>query len=79
MNNKPTFLNQLEQLINAYSKENGSDTPDWVLAEYLQACLEAYDNATNQRTHYYRKVEKEAIYQQRVSDLVETSPKATDE
>ena len=40
-----TFRQELERLINSHSKENGSDTPDFILAEYLEDCLQAYDRA----------------------------------
>jgi hypothetical protein len=29
-----TFIEELRYLINRYSKENGSDTPDFILSEY---------------------------------------------
>ena len=47
-----TFTEALEQLINKYSKENGSNTPDFILAEYLTAGLTAYDTATNERNNW---------------------------
>lgn len=50
---RPTFARELESLINRYSKENGSNTPDWVLADYLLACLAAFDAATLAREDYY--------------------------
>ena len=50
-----TFTEALEQLINKYSKENGSNTPDFILAEYLTACLKAYDTATNERNNWYTR------------------------
>jgi hypothetical protein len=33
------FRDELEELINRHSMENGSNTPDFVLAEYLVKCL----------------------------------------
>jgi len=50
MNN---FLNELQQLINRYSKENGSDTPDFILAEYLQGCLDNFDKTLVRREKWY--------------------------
>lgn len=29
-----SFTEELKSLINRYSLENGSDTPDWLLADY---------------------------------------------
>ena len=43
------FRKELTDLINFYSKENGSDTPDFILAEYLGDCLQVFDKAINAR------------------------------
>ncbi len=49
------FRKELESLINKKSKENGSDTPDFILVEYLNDCLTAFDKATTARTKWYGK------------------------
>ena len=41
--NKDKFKKELSHLINCHSKENSSDTPDFLLAEYLNDCLNAFD------------------------------------
>lgn len=46
------FKKELTNLINRYSKENDSDTPDYILADYLKHCLEAFDKATNTRDRW---------------------------
>lgn len=38
-----TFERELAGLLNKYSMENGSDTPDFILAEYLISCLNTWD------------------------------------
>ena len=43
------FEQELERIINANSIENGSNTPDWILARYLIQCLWAYEYAVNER------------------------------
>ena len=43
----------IEEAINKHCGENGSDTPDFILAEYLVACLDAFDTATEQREKWY--------------------------
>jgi hypothetical protein len=43
------FRKELQELINRNSKENGSNTPDYILAEYLENCLAAFDRAVNLR------------------------------
>lgn len=41
------FTNELTRLINIYSIDNKTNTPDFVLANYLIRCLEAYELAVN--------------------------------
>ena len=50
---KNDFRTELEKLINRYSKENGSNTPDFILAEYLILSLEAFDRAVVARSKWY--------------------------
>ena len=47
------FQKELESLINRHSMENESNTPDWLLAQYLANCLRAYTVATQQRETWY--------------------------
>ena len=51
--NEETFKKELESLINSYSMENGSDTPDFILAEYLVNCLKAFNEASKARDGWY--------------------------
>lgn len=46
---------QIEHAINRTSNENGSNTPDFILAEYLVSCLAAFDRATQARERWYGK------------------------
>lgn len=48
------FIKELETLINKHSVENGSNTPDFILAEFLQNTLNAMEVATKNRDKYYR-------------------------
>ncbi len=50
---KLTFREELEQLLNRHSKENGSNTPDFVLAKYLESCLTLFDHAVSARDAFY--------------------------
>lgn len=43
----------IEAVINSASAENASDTPDFILAEYLIGCLDAFDQAVRQREKWY--------------------------
>lgn len=47
------FSQELKQLINKYSMENGSDTPDWILANYIKRCLDAYELTIDERETWY--------------------------
>ncbi len=47
------FQKELEDLINRFSKENESNTPDWILASYLNNCLNTFNTATQQRETWY--------------------------
>ena len=47
------FRKEIETTINRHSRENCSDTPDFVLAEYLTDCLAAFDKATRERERWY--------------------------
>lgn len=47
------FRKDLEHIINCHSKENGSNTPDFILANFLLSCLHAFDHATNWRSEWY--------------------------
>lgn len=44
---------EIERLINEHNRENVSDTPDFILAQFLMQSLEAFEAATNWRTKWY--------------------------
>jgi len=48
-----TLRRKIESAINQMSAENGSNTPDFILAEYLTDCLAAFDKATMARDRWY--------------------------
>lgn len=48
-----TFQDELIFLINKHSKENDSNTPDYILAGYIQWCLVAFNTAVQQREQWY--------------------------
>lgn len=47
------FQQELRNLINKHSRENGSDTPDFILAEYLDNCLTTFEIAIRGRNMFY--------------------------
>ena len=48
-----SFVEELTQLINKHSKENYSNTPDFILAKYMANSLNVFELAVNQRTQWY--------------------------
>lgn len=50
-----TFKDGLRDLINRFSLENQSNTPDFILAEYLNDCLSSFDKAVTSRSIWYKK------------------------
>lgn len=44
---------RVEAAINSCSAENGSNTPDFILADYLMDCLAAFDKASKAREKWY--------------------------
>ena len=49
------FVKSIKNAINANSKENGSDTPDFILANYMADCLRAFDKCSRAREKWYGK------------------------
>jgi hypothetical protein len=47
------FVKDLETVINCHSRENGSNTPDFILAEFLSTVLVAWDTAIQRRNAWY--------------------------
>jgi len=47
---------ELATILNCYSEENRSDTPDWILANYLIDCLDSFNRAMFSREVWYNRV-----------------------
>ncbi len=47
------FKKELTQLLNKYSWENTSNTPDFILAEYLIRCLSVLENTVLDRDQWW--------------------------
>jgi len=56
-NEKKSFGDELKDLINRYNVENNSNTPDFVLSQYLVHCLAAYETAIHSRNKFYGRQE----------------------
>lgn len=58
MEERKTFVQELENLINCYSIENESNTPDYLLAEYLRGCLDVFAKTVMAREKWYGREPK---------------------
>lgn len=54
------FQDELRSLLNRYSQENGSDTPDFILAKYLDRCLTTWNHTISEREAWYGRDKKES-------------------
>ena len=54
---------RIQTAINCVSAENGSDTPDFILAEYLTDCLMAWNKAIVAREKWYGREDIVAKHQ----------------
>ncbi len=48
-----SLLDDLGSLLNSYNKENDSNTPDYVLAQYMLDCLRAFNQAVMAREGWH--------------------------
>lgn len=53
MNESESFKSALTRLLNRYNLEGGSDTPDFLLADYLIQCLAVFDVTMAHREAWY--------------------------
>lgn len=55
MNNRRQFIDDIASVLNKHSAENDSNTPDFILAEYLCDCFEAFTKISRERERWYGK------------------------
>jgi len=53
---------EIRRVLNLYSMENTSDTPDFILAAYLLDCLQAFAKATKRREEWYGRFPDKAPF-----------------
>ena len=63
------FRDEIEHVINKYSRENGSDTPDFILAEYLANTLDVFDRTVRRREQWYGRGVKEVADSETAAQL----------
>lgn len=52
---EPNFARKLASLLNSVSRENRSNTPDFILANFMETCLFGFENASNSRERWFGK------------------------
>ena len=76
MTSVDTFRLGLEELINRHSKENESNTPDFILANYIIAALKAFDDSVNARSNWYannRRVSNQTLLKAKIQPEMSSS------
>lgn len=48
-----SFEKELQNLINKHSVENESNTPDFILAKYIDGCLKTFSTTVKERDQWY--------------------------
>ena len=51
-----SLYQEVREVINKHSIENRSNTPDFILSQYLMACLNAFESAVNQREKWHNRI-----------------------
>jgi len=54
------LIQEIGELINKHSRENMSNTPDFILGKFLHGCLEQFENAVINREFWYGRKTKPA-------------------
>lgn len=54
----------LAALLNGYSQEGNSNTPDFLLARYLLKCLKSYEETVDKRDEWLRQNKKRIMKEQ---------------
>lgn len=58
LSDRQDFVKELEQLLNRHSIDNKANTPDFILASFLQGCLMSYIEAIEKRDKWFSKPAK---------------------
>jgi hypothetical protein len=56
---KGTLHSELTKVLNTFNAENGSNTPDFLLADYLVGCLQTYNVIVTKREKWHGRGEEE--------------------
>jgi len=64
MNGK--FAKELQELINRHSIENDSNTPDFILTEFVCDVLEAFSRALKKRESWYNRKDRPGLTKEEI-------------
>ena len=62
------FQNELTKLINRHSLENESNTPDYILSDYLVRCLKNFNETSTHRVDWHTSTPIESHQPQTTTD-----------
>lgn len=48
---------EIAAVLNSRCRDNGSNTPDFILAQYLMNCLDAFDIAVQKRAQWFGRMD----------------------
>ena len=65
---------RIREAINITSAENRSDTPDFILAEYLTDCLAAFDKATKAKQTWHKSTQNQSTQNQSTQNQYKVDP-----
>ena len=49
---------EIQSALNRHSAENASNTPDFILAQFLMGCLAAFNEGVHRRDQWYNRATK---------------------
>jgi hypothetical protein len=73
MTARNSLRDELAGLLNRHSKENASNTPDFILAQYMLSTLGAFDAAVRQRERWYGEFREPGGIQLKVPEMGSTA------
>ncbi len=57
LQNPSPLSRDIAQVLNRHSAENGSNTPDFILSDFLLGCLATYDSTQARRERWYGRTD----------------------
>lgn len=58
---RDSLKRELAEVLNRHSVENASDTPDYILAEYLVSCLDTWNHTAAQRAYWIGEKQRPSV------------------